>query len=83
MRAKSQVTDIELNFCFMCDKAIYVQVFHLECFQCSACEHRLQPGEQYAVSSGKLFCHKHFDSLPFDPPSTCTPLGTCIDSVCV
>jgi insulin gene enhancer protein ISL-1 len=49
------------------------QVFHLECFQCSACEHQLQPGEQYAVSSGKLFCHKHFDSLPLDPPSTCTP----------
>lgn len=50
------------------------QVFHLECFQCSACEHRLQPGEQYALSSGKLFCQKHFDSLPMDLPTACNPL---------
>ena len=36
----------------------------------------MQPGEQYALSSGKLFCQNHFDSLPsLDQPAPRTPLG--------
>lgn len=59
-----------------------MQVFHLDCFHCSACDHKLQPGEQYALSSGKLFCQNHFDSLPLDQPATCTPLGIPLFMTC-
>ena len=35
------------------------KIFHLECFQCAACEKQLMPGNEYSLRHDELFCKDH------------------------
>ena len=35
------------------------KIFHLECFQCAACEKQLMPGNEYSLRQDELFCKDH------------------------
>ena len=64
-------TDIFRLFGAKCDKCLrsfgksdYVmraknKIFHLECFQCAACEKQLMPGNEYSLRHDELFCKDH------------------------
>ncbi len=65
--------------------SVCAQVYHMHCFCCSSCEKHLVPGENFGVSSGKLFCKSDYDLLqqhePLDSPTgkrvnSCLPLSS-------
>lgn len=48
-------------------------VYHLPCFTCVACGHRLQKGDEFVVKDGQLFCRLDFEKeytlMPLSPKS--------------
>ncbi|KAK7478488.1 hypothetical protein BaRGS_00030247 [Batillaria attramentaria] len=54
-------------------------VYHLPCFTCIACGHRLQKGDEFVVKDGQLFCRldfeKEFTLMPLSPKSDGSDLG--------
>ena len=49
------------------------KIFHLECFQCAACEKQLMPGNEYSLRHDELFCKDH--SLEAASASVVAPPG--------
>ncbi|EFO96040.1 CRE-LIM-7 protein [Caenorhabditis remanei] len=41
-------------------------VFHLRCFSCTACEKRLQTGEEFQIKNNSLYCRGDCRGLPED-----------------
>ncbi|XP_025112897.1 LIM/homeobox protein LMX-1.2-like [Pomacea canaliculata] len=54
-------------------------VYHLPCFTCVACGHRLQKGDEFVVKDGQLFCRLDFEKeytlMPLSPKSDASDLG--------
>ena len=37
------------------------KIFHLRCFMCVVCGHRLQKGEQFVMKDGHIYCRLDFE----------------------
>ncbi|CAF0790184.1 unnamed protein product [Didymodactylos carnosus] len=67
-------------------------IYHLECFSCISCNHRLHPGDEFGLKDDELFCRVHYyeyelylpsssiNHLSSLPPSSSSKLSTCLNS---
>ena len=48
-------------------------VYHLQCFVCAMCGHRLEKGQEFALKDNKLYCKEDFEKLSSNPKVNSRP----------
>lgn len=48
-------------------------VYHIQCFVCTMCGHRLEKGQEFALKDNKLYCKEDFGKLPIKGSSNSPP----------
>ena len=48
-------------------------VYHIQCFVCTMCGHRLEKGQEFALKDNKLYCKDDYGKLPSKGSSSSPP----------
>lgn len=48
-------------------------VYHIQCFVCTMCGHRLEKGQEFALKENKLYCREDYGKLPAKGSSSSPP----------
>ena len=48
-------------------------VYHIQCFVCTMCGHRLEKGQEFALKDNKLYCKEDYGKLPTKGSSNSPP----------
>ena len=48
-------------------------VYHIQCFVCTMCGHRLEKGQEFALKDNKLYCKDDYGKLPTKGSSNSPP----------
>ncbi|KAL9989494.1 hypothetical protein ACROYT_G004053 [Oculina patagonica] len=48
-------------------------VYHIQCFVCTMCGHRLEKGQEFALKDNKLYCKDDYGKLPSKGSSNSSP----------
>lgn len=48
-------------------------VYHIQCFVCTMCGHRLEKGQEFALKDNKLYCKEDYGKLPSKGSSNSPP----------
>ena len=57
---------------------LLIQGYHVDCFKCSVCLMKLEPGDYYAVYNDRLYCKDDIEFLLGDNDTSSSANGMCV-----
>ena len=48
-------------------------VYHIQCFVCTMCGHRLEKGQEFALKDNNLYCKEDYGKIPIKGPANSPP----------